>query len=127
MISVPNTILDERLEEDYFSNNLQSLVSFTLGKKVIREGRLIIFKRTHYFFQITILNHKNQTECFEIPLPFASEYHPEDNLLYLDYRIRTLSGNDKDVEMDLLKLTEKTSPSQFFNKILEIHSTHQHK
>jgi hypothetical protein len=127
MISVPNTILDEMLEENYFSQHLQDLLSFTLGKKIIRQGRLIIFKRSHYFFQITILNTKNQIECFEIPLPFKSELHPEENLLYFDYRIKTLSRNEEELEKTLLSQIGKISPSQFFNKILEIqvHPTHK--
>lgn len=120
IISVPNTILDEKLEETYFSQHLQSLLSFTLGKRIIREGRLIIFKRSHYFFQITILNSKNQTECFEIPIPFKSEHHPEENLLYFDYRMKTLAGSDQDLEKNLLGQIGRTSPSQYFNKILEI-------
>lgn len=122
MISVPNTILDEKLEENYFSRNLQTSLTFLLGKRILRQGRLVIFKRTHYFFQLTILNSKNQTECFEIPLPFKSEHHPEENLLYLDYRIKTLAGGDEILEKNLLKQTNKTHPSQFFNKILEIQS-----
>jgi hypothetical protein len=127
MISVPNTILDEKIEENYFSTHLQSLLSFTLGKRVIREGKLIIFKRSHYFFQITILNSKNQTECFEIPLPFKVEHHPDENLLYFDYRIRSLSKGDSELEKNLLQSTNKSSPSQFFNKILEIQTTNSHK
>jgi hypothetical protein len=127
MISVPNTILDEKVEEDYFSTHLQSPLCFTLGKKVIREGKLIIFKRSHYFFQITLLNIKNQTECFEIPLPFKVEHHPEENLLYFDYRIKSLSKGDVELENNLLQSIGKSSPSQFFDKILEIQTTHLHK
>lgn len=120
MISVPNTILNQKIEDDYFFKHLQSLLSFTLGKKVLRKGRLIIFKKTHYFFQITILNSKNQIECFEIPLPFKTEYHSEENLLYFDYRIKTLSMGDKNLEKKLLCQIGKITPSQYFNKILEI-------
>lgn len=119
-ISVPNTVLDEKTEEHYFSKYLQCFLSFTLGKRIIREGRLIIFKKSHYFFQITLLNSKNQTENFEIPLPFKSEYHPEENLLYFDYRVKTLANKDVDLEDILLTQLGKTSPSQYFNKILEI-------
>jgi hypothetical protein len=120
MISVPNTVLDEKTEESYFSHHLQSCLSFTLGKKVLREGRLIIFKRSHYFFQITLLNSKNQTECFEIPLPFKVEHHPEENLLYFDYRIKSLAKGDKELEKALNNCTNKATPSIFLNKILEI-------
>ena len=122
MISVPNIILEERLEENYFSRNLQTPLTFVLGKRVLRQGRLIIFKRSHYFFQLTISNSKCQPECFDIPLPFKVEHHPEENLLYFDYRIKSLAGSDEILEKNLLKQTGKTNPSQFFNKILEIQS-----
>lgn len=127
MISVPNTILDEQLEENFFSRHLQTSLSFHLGKRVVREGRLIIFKRNHYFFQITILNEKNETECFDIPLPFKVEYHPEESLLYFDYRLKTLAGGDEILESDLLQQKGKTTPSQYFNRILEIQPTVFHK
>jgi hypothetical protein len=120
MISVPNTILNEKIEETYFSSYLQSSLSFTLGKKFIRECKLSIYKKSHYFFQITILNLKNQTECFEIPLPFKVEHHPEENLLYFDYRIRSLAKGDDELEKNLCNCVGKIAPSNFLNKILEI-------
>lgn len=127
MISVPNTILDEKIEENFFSRHLQTSLSFYLGKRVVREGRLIIFKRNHYFFQMTILNEKNEKEYFDIPLPFKAEYHPEENLLYFDYRIKTLASGDEILENDLLQQKTKLAPSQYFNRILEIQPTIFHK
>jgi hypothetical protein len=114
MINVSNICLDEMPGESFFTKNLQNNMVFNLGQKTIRKGRLIIFKRSHFFIQISLLSVKNEQETFE------SEYHKEENLMYFDYRPKSLIGNDEDMRDLVLQQTIKTSPSQYYNKILEI-------
>lgn len=122
MINVSNTFIDETSWEDFFTKNLQSSISFTLGPKTIRKGRLIIFKRSHYFIQISLSSSKKSQETFEIPIPFKTEYYPEENLIYFDYRSDRLIENalDDDIVPIFKRQITKNSPSQYFNKILEI-------
>jgi hypothetical protein len=120
-MSVTNTILDFMPGEEYFTKSLQYPISFTLGKKIVKQGRLIIFKRTHYYIQITLLNSKNVRESFEIPIPFKAEYYPNEGLIFFDYRLISLVGNNSEAEQLVKDFKVKnTNPSQYYNKILEI-------
>ena len=120
-MSVTNTILDFIPGEEFFTKSLQSPVLFTLGNKTIKQGRLIIFKRSHYYIQITLLNSKSIKESFEIPIPFKTDYYPDEGLIFFDYRNVSLAGNNQEASllMNSFKL-KNTSASQYFNKILEI-------
>jgi hypothetical protein len=105
---------------------LQYPITFTLGSKTIKQGKLLIFKQTHYYIQITILNLKNQKETFEIPIPFKIEEYVHEGLAYFDYRVKALTGRNETLENQLLKTKIKnTTPSQYFNKILEIKTSFQ--
>ncbi len=93
---------------------LQKPTNFFLKDKLIKSGRLILFRKVHYSIQISILNSKqNNKENFEVPIPFDVEYYPEENLLYFDYRIASLKSNN-------LPAIYKKPSSNFYNKILEI-------
>lgn len=94
---------------------------FTLGKKIIKQGRLLIFKRAHYYIQVTLLNTKNLRETFEIPIPFNTEEYQKEGLMFFDYRIQSLTGKDKDLENKIRQLYIKNAaPSQYYDRILEI-------
>jgi hypothetical protein len=120
MINVTNIYLDEMPAEKFFTENLQRCLNFNLGTKTIRKGRLIIFKRSHFFIQISLLTSKGNQETFEIPIPFKIEYHPPENLIYFDYRLNSLTGNNEELKDLILQQIKKNTPSQYFNKILEI-------
>lgn len=119
MINVSNIFLEQIPGEEFFFKNLQSQISFTLGSKTIRKGRLIIFKKVHFFIQISLLTTKGTQETFEIPIPFKTEHYPEENLIYFDYRTSSLI-DDEDINFTLKQQLTKNSPSQYLNKILEI-------
>ena len=120
MINVSNIYLEQLPGEDFFTKNLQTGLSFNLGNKTIRKGRLIIFKRSHFFIQISLLSHKGAHETFEIPIPFKTEYYPQDNLIYFDYRMKTFSDSNEDLNELVLHQSIKNSPSHYYNKTLEI-------
>jgi hypothetical protein len=121
MISVASTFLEEIPGETFLQRNLQNSIKFILGQKTIKQGRLLIFKRAHYYLQITLLTTKNNKESFEIPIPFKVEEYIHEGLAYFDYRVQGLSGLDEDLYEKLFKLKIKNiNPSQYHNKILEI-------
>jgi hypothetical protein len=109
--------------EQYFIDALQSNLTFVLGKKQVKTGRLILFKRAHFHIVFTILNGRNNKENFEIPIPFKIEHYPDENIMYFDYRIHSLAGNNKDIEdrLNAVKIRGNI-PTQYYNKILEITS-----
>ena len=121
MIFVASTFLEELPGEDFFTKYLQTPVRFTLGHKVIKQGKLILFKRAHYYFQITVQTLKYTKESFEIPIPFRIEEHSNEGLMYFDYRLNSLVGiNDTHFEKIKKLKIKNINPSQYYNKILEI-------
>lgn len=121
MISVASTFLEEIPGESFLQKFLQTPIKFILGQKVIKQGRLVLFKRAHYYLHITLLTHKNNKESFEIPIPFKVEEYVHEGLAYFDYRFQGFGGLDEDLNARLSKVKIKnTNPSQYYNKILEI-------
>jgi hypothetical protein len=99
--------------EDFLFSCLQKELSFYVGNKIVKKGRLILFKRTHFFIQITLCNSKKEKENFEIPFPFSIEEHNDDNVIYFDYRVESLNAKT-------LPIFQNKVSSSYFNKILEI-------
>lgn len=98
--------------ELFLRDNLQKPVKFMLGNKTLKFGRLLLFRKNHFFIQLTILNDKNQKENFEIPFPFKIELYKNEGLVYFDYRVTALG-------VTAPFILKKVS-SSYFNKILEI-------
>ena len=120
-MSIINTYIDNYPGEAFFTSSLQNSLIFTLGKKIVKQGRLILFKQTHFYIQLTLLSNKNIKEVLEIPIPFFTENYPLEKIIYFDYRFRALAGNDVGISQRLQNVTIKNvNPSQYYNKILEI-------
>lgn len=121
MISVASTFLEDIPGETFLERHLQSSIKFILGHKVIKQGRLVLFKRAHYYLHITLLTSKSNKESFEIPIPFKVEEYVHEGLAYFDYRIQGLCGLSEELNNRLSKVKIKNiNPSQYYNKILEI-------
>ena len=121
MISVASTYLEELPGETFLTRHLQSPIKFTLGEKVIKEGRLVLFKRAHYYLNITLFTSKNNKESFEIPIPFRVEEYFHEGLAFFYYRLQGLLGLKSEFNEKLSKVRIKnTNPCQYYNKILEI-------
>ena len=99
--------------ESFLLNCLQKNLTFSINNRAIKKGRLLLFRRVHYFIQIALQSENRVQENFEIPIPFQTESYKEDGLLYFDYRPASLHVSP------LPKITNKIS-STYFNKILEI-------
>lgn len=104
---------DEVPGEPFLLDCLQKQVVFSIGDKALKKGKLLLFRRVHYFIQISLMSDKNTRENFEIPIPFKVENYKDEGLLYFDYRVSSLNVKS------LPKIPEKIS-STYFNKILEL-------
>jgi hypothetical protein len=121
MISVASTFLEEIPGESYLQRHLQTQIKFILGQKIVKQGRLVLFKRAHYYLHITLLTSKNNKESFEIPIPYKVEEYPHEGLAYFDYRVQGLCGLNAELNERLARVKIKNiNPSQYYNKILEI-------
>lgn len=99
--------------EDFLTNCLQKNVSFSVNSKALKRGRLLLYKRLHYFLQISILSEKGARENFDIPIPFKIESYKDEGLCYFDYRLKSL-------EVESIPLIKEKVSSIYFDKILEI-------
>ena len=105
--------LDQVPGEPFLIKCLQKQLLFTLGDRIIKKGKLLLFRRVHYYIQISLATDKTTRENFEIPIPFRVENYDEENLLYFDYRLKSLNiQNLPDIPLKV--------SSSYFNKILEI-------
>ena len=113
-MSVSTTIhLDQVPGEPFLISCLQKNMNFSINNKIIKKGRLLLFRRVHYYIQIALLTEKNLRENFEIPIPFKVENYSDEGLLYFDYRLDSL-------QVDNLPRIPDKIPSIYFDKILEI-------
>jgi|688.fasta_scaffold808372_2 hypothetical protein len=120
-MSVASIYLDSTPGEEFLKEHLQKRLSLVLGRKNIKTGKLMIYRRTHYFLQLTLQNSRNNIENIEIPFPFNTEHYPNENVIYFDYRIKSLTTNDQFLLKALTDYRIKNiTPSQYFDKILEI-------
>lgn len=92
---------------------LQKNLSFSINNKSIKRGKLILFKRFHYFIQFSLISDKGFKETFDVPIPFKIEDYGDEGLIYFDYRLSSL-------EVDSLPLISDKVSSIYFDKILEI-------
>jgi len=113
LISPTIISFDQVPGEPFLLSCLQKQVAFTIGEKVIKKGKLLLFRRVHYYIQISLMSDKNIRENFEIPIPFRVENYKEDGLLYFDYRLTSLTTK-------ILPPIPTKVTSSYFNKILEL-------
>ena len=99
--------------EDFLVFCLQKNLSFCLNNKAIKRGKLLLFKRFHYFIQFSLITDKGTKETFDVPIPFRIENHMDEGLVYFDYRLASLEVENLPI------ITDKVS-SVYFDKILEI-------
>lgn len=105
--------LDQIPGENFLTNCLQKNVSFSVSNRILKRGRLLLFKRFHYFIQISLLSERGVRENFDVPMPFKTEAHKDEGLLYYDYRLKSL-------EVEYLPLITEKVASVYFDRILEI-------
>jgi hypothetical protein len=113
MSSVFLTSSEQIPGESFLMSCLQKRLVFCINSKVIKRGKLLLFRKSHYFIQFTILTEKGTKENMDIPFPFKCEDYSDEGLMYFDYRVESLQLEN------LPKIPFKVA-SIYFNKILEI-------
>jgi len=113
----------ERVFEKYF----QKTICLSIKDEQIKKGKFLLIKNciigNNYFYELTIERVK-KLDLVRIPYPFEIEEYPEDNLLFLDYRISSLFKNNKKMLNEMVQWCESKadlrSANKMFNNILEI-------
>lgn len=106
--------------DDVLKHFLQRNIKFLINSQFYKEGKFIFYTHGYFSLNFNIKNYrKNKTEILKIPIPFDFEIHRNDNLLYFDYRVKTFSHNNTEIEK-YIKTVENPILSRYFDKILTI-------
>jgi hypothetical protein len=113
----------EKVFEKYFQKN----ILLSIKDETIKKGKFLLIKNciigNNYYFELTIERVK-KLDLVRIPYPFEIEEYPEDNLLFLDYRLSSLFKNNKKLLNEKSQWcnarTDLKTANKMFNNILEI-------
>jgi len=101
---------------------LQKNLIMELNKKVHKQGKLILFYQKNFYLTFVMDTEKKLKEKIEIPIPFDIEIHEDDNLVYFDYRIKTLAKHAPEIENNLMVYPTKVAGNKFWDTILTINA-----
>ena len=102
--------------ENYFRNFLQSKVTFEIGNKIIKRGKLILIAVKDFHIFLVLQSDGGDIKQFIIPFPFdVTRLSP--NEIALDYTLKTLSFNNNDLLLKLRTSTRKKN-TRFFDSIV---------
>jgi hypothetical protein len=102
---------------------LQKNIVLELKNKTYKEGKLILFYQRNFYITFVMDTVKKKKEKIEIPIPFDTEIHEDDDLVYFDYRIKTLAKHAPEIENNLICYPQKVSGNKFWDTILSISNT----
>ncbi len=99
---------------------LQKNVSLELGKKIHKKGKIILFHQKNFHLVFLMNTAKKEKEKVELPIPYNVEIYEEDNLVYFDYRIKSLAKYCPEIEPNLKLYPAKVAGNKFWDIILTI-------
>jgi len=100
--------------EEFLISCLQKNIGLSINNRILKRGKLLLFRRYHYYIQLAIATEKGTRENLDVPIPFRTEDYLDEGIIYFDYRLKSLNTDS------LPKIPEKVS-SIYFNNILEIY------
>lgn len=99
---------------------LQKEIAIDLGKKQHKKGKLILFYQKNFHLIFIMNTAKKAKEKIELPIPYDVEIHHDDNLVYFDYRIKTLAKYAPEIETNLILYPLKVAGNKFWDIIVTI-------
>lgn len=114
-MTITKTIL-----EDACKFLLQKNLTIELGNKVFKQGKLILFYQKNFYLTFLMDTAKSKREKVEIPIPYEVEIHKADDLVYFDYRLKTLAKHAPEAEMYMKVYSSKKNSNKFWNAIMSI-------
>jgi len=107
----------ERLEKS-LSHLLQRDVKFEVNNKVLRRGKLILFRVKDFYITFTLINSKGETKYYDLPYPY--KVITTDNSADLDYTLDSLSCGNK-MLLYRLKVLNRVKKNKLYDSVLKIH------
>lgn len=110
--------------DDHLKPFLQRNIKFLINSQPYKEGKFILYTYGYFSVHFHIKNYrKHKTEILKLPLPFNYEPYPDENLLYLDYRLHTFAHDAEIIQ--LINKVKNPILSRFYDKIVTI-ETYKH-
>jgi hypothetical protein len=106
---------------------LQKEISIDIKNKVYKQGKLLLFYQRNFYLTFVMDTPKKEKEKIEIPIPYDVELHENENLVYFDYRIKTLSKHAPEIETNLIIYPKKITGNKFWDSILLINANANNK
>jgi len=119
-MSINGTIIEEACKF-----LLQKKVSLEFGNKIYKQGKLILFYQKNFYIVFIMDTPRKEREKIEIPIPYGVEIYEEDDLIYFDYRVKTLAKLAPEIENYLRVYPSKTSNNKFWDSILTINTSNE--
>ena len=101
---------------------LQKEITLELNNKVYKKGKLLLFYQKNFYITFVMDTAKKLKDKIEIPIPYDIEMYEDENLLYFDYRIKSLSKYAPQIETNLIVYPKKITGNKFWNSILSINA-----
>lgn len=99
---------------------LQKDIVIEVKNKVYKQGKVVLFYQKNFYITLVMNTIKKEKEKVELPIPYDVEVHENEELIYFDYRIKTLSKHAPEIETNLLIYPKKISGNKFWDSILLI-------
>jgi hypothetical protein len=101
---------------------LQKEISIDIKDKTFKKGRLLLFYQRNFYLTFVMDTAKKLKEKVEIPIPYGVELHEKENLVYFDYRVKTLAKHAPEIEMNLVVYPKKITGNKFWDSIILINA-----
>ena len=102
---------------------LQKNITLEIKNKPYKQGKVVLFYQKNFYITLVMDTVKKVKEKIELPIPYDVEIHEEENLIYFDYRIKTLAKHAPEIETNLLVYPKKISGNKFWDSILLINAS----
>jgi len=98
-----------KLIDEVLKQHLQKDITLSINNKKIKTGKFILYNFYDYHIEVCVI-FKNKIKKILIPIPFKIEHYESENLIYFDYRIKSLYKT----------LSLRPCDNKYYNNILEI-------
>jgi hypothetical protein len=102
---------------------LQKEIVIELKNKTHKQGKVVLFYQKNFYITLVMNTLKKEKEKVELPIPYGVEFYEDEDLIYFDYRIKTLSKHAPEIETNLLIYPKKISGNKFWDSILLINAS----
>ena len=96
-------------------------IELATTKKLIKKGRLVLYKEDLYYITLYIKNIKDEIKKLEIPKPFSLDEITNGKVAEFDYTLPTLTKSCK-TKLESVNKLPRYKESKYYNTIITLRS-----